>query len=227
MALASARQRTRQHQSATTDPRAIRTRETIVATFARMLVRNAPSDITVADLTDASAVSRSAFYRHFDSPDAVAAEAIHQVLAHMSDHARSLRVTSDMSGRAIAVQILVDVAELLGRDPLLYGRLLTVPTNGAVHPAFVDVLSAGTLQTIELLRTDLTRRQRGAIAAAVGAGLAHSLVDWLKDGARTSADEFVQTYMLSLPEWLISERPPSITNVARDARASGESTPSQ
>jgi AcrR family transcriptional regulator len=81
------------------------TRDWIIASFNRLVLRRRYSDISVAELADRAGVGRSTFYEHFEHKDDVLRSAVRVILEPMADLVR------EDVGIAGVVAVIVHVRE--------------------------------------------------------------------------------------------------------------------
>ncbi len=160
---------------ATTSPRGDRRREAILTALDQRLRTTALDDISVADLTEAAGITRSAFYFYFESK-AAAVSTLLYVMATESRTSTEMIVngTGDIRSRVrAAIDLLIDrVLE----NAHIYRALLTARTQ---HEPTREMWDAGRRATAAQVAEFITaeraagRAPEGIDAAALAEGVVH------------------------------------------------------
>lgn len=162
-------------QSATTSPRGDRRREAILAALDERLRTTALDDISVADLTDAAGITRSAFYFYFESK----AAAVTMLLVVVNTEAlKSTAMIVSGPGEfrtrvSAALELLIDRVLENGH---IYRALLTARTQ---HEPTREMWDAGrrtmAAPIAEFITTERAagRAPEGASASLLAEGLIH------------------------------------------------------
>lgn len=202
--MATKRAAQRDAQESTSDPRPARTRAAIVEAYAAALSDTGYLRLSVSGLIREAGVSRSAFYHHFSSLDAVASALVEQLIEGLADAERKQRTVEHVPGRQAARGSVAALADHVNANPELYRHLLKDPASGGVRGDFARGLVGGTARSIETARPDFLPHEVLLAAQVLAGGFAHGLLHWLESVPRVSTSEFVESMLCLFPEWLVS-----------------------
>ena len=185
------------------DPRAVRTREKLIAAFQAAMTESDPAAMSVAALTRAAGVNRTSFYSHFASPEDLAIHALGDLLDVVRDADILMRADHSVPADEASRRALRDIVQFLYQRREYYARLLG---PGAPPRLLQAVTEAFTERTVESLEP-VTTRPRGADVRVTARFLAGGIVGvigaWLGDDESTwSPDELVEALTQCLPGWL-------------------------
>ncbi|MFI5954053.1 TetR/AcrR family transcriptional regulator [Cryptosporangium sp. NPDC051539] len=125
-----------------TDPRAVRTRERLVAAFREAVRTQDPATMTVASLTRAAGVNRTSFYTHFESPEDLAVHALGELFDVVANSDIVLRADRSVSPAEASRRALTDVVRFVHERRASYVNLLgpgAAPgVKQAIAAAYVD-----------------------------------------------------------------------------------------
>lgn len=162
-------------QSTTTSPRGDRRREAILAALDERLRTTALDDISVADLTDAAGITRSAFYFYFESK----AAAVTMLLVVVNTEAlKSTEMIVHGRGefRTRVIEALALLTDRVLENGHIYRALLTARTQ---HEPTREMWDAGRRTMAAPIAEFITaerearRAPEGADAALLAEGLIH------------------------------------------------------
>lgn len=185
------------------DPRAMRTRQLLLAAFERQL-ENGRSAPTVSSLAQEAGVSRSSFYNHFSGAENVGVAAFRELLDEFTPSRGADRDGPPASGNS-----RVSFEELfrhLGEHRVLCLAVLVpdpqTPALSELHGTLVAHLTEA-IGTVKSRPGGLDARRA---AIFVVGGILSLLVDWLQEPAGTAADLAVLAEKM-LPDWLREQEP--------------------
>lgn len=187
------------------DPRPRRTRAAVEAGYVALVERRGADALNVADLIAESGVSRSAFYQHFASLDAVGECILEQLVHGIAGRDRAERSSSVRTGREVARDSLVELLRIMGEDATLYRHLLGDASVSAVRAHFVRVVSEGTRSVMELVRPGAAEAEAELIADVISGGLLIAVLRWLEADPRPEPGAHVDVFLETLPAWLVSQ----------------------
>ncbi|MET0931373.1 MAG: TetR/AcrR family transcriptional regulator [Aeromicrobium sp.] len=193
-----------------TDPRAVRARDALVAAFDDTVADRAADELTVSALCRAAGVNRSTFYQHFSSPEDIALQGLGELFDLIRDadivmrSAGSPITPAEASRRAIG-----GVVTFLESRRSSYARLIgpTAPTQlrAAVSDAFiehsVESISRMAGRPADADPVLVARFLAGGVLSVLGSWLAEPADDW-------PAARLVDALLLCLPAWLMDPHVP-------------------
>lgn len=162
-------------QSATTSPRGDRRREAILAALDERLRTTALDDISVADLTDAAGITRSAFYFYFESK-AAAVTMLLVVVNTQALKATEIITRGEGQFRARTNSALELLVDRVMENEHIYRALLTARTQ---HEPTREMWDAGrstmaaTVATFIRAEREAGRAPEGMDAYELAEGLIH------------------------------------------------------
>lgn len=106
------------------DPRALRTRERLVAAYRELAEVHGHDDVTVSELVKRAGVNRTSFYAHFAGTDAVAAEALTDFFAIIASSDTAARRSGDRSPAEASLDSLSEVIRFVVDRRGTYAALL-------------------------------------------------------------------------------------------------------
>ena len=162
-------------QSTPTSPRGDRRREAILAALDERLRTTALDDISVADLTDAAGITRSAFYFYFESK-AAAVTMLLVVVNTEALKATEMIIRGEGEFRTRVIEALELLTDRVLQNAHIYRALLTARTQ---HEPTREVWDAGrktmaaTIAEFITAEREACRAPEGADAALLAEGLIH------------------------------------------------------
>ena len=162
-------------QSTPTSPRGDRRREAILAALDERLRTTALDDISVADLTDAAGITRSAFYFYFESK-AAAVTMLLVVVNTEALKATEMIIRGEGEFRTRVIEALELLTDRVLQNAHIYRALLTARTQ---HEPTREVWDAGRRTMAAPIAEFITaereacRAPEGADAALLAEGLIH------------------------------------------------------
>ena len=187
------------------DPRAVRTRQGILAAVARLHSRDV-GDISVTDIVREAKISRSSFYAHFSSLDDLAVALLRQEFASIT--VPSSRDADTVSGLRESYLRLV---QHFSQRESIYSYALGLPLS---RRAFDDVIAAYAEQVLASFEPPDSQADaiRARLAATYVAGGTVSLLSaWIADHRDISADQLVDELIALLPPRLSRSLTPDLS----------------
>jgi AcrR family transcriptional regulator len=186
-----------------TDPRAVRTRQKLVAAFHEAVREREPGAMSVAALARAAGVNRTSFYEHFASPEDLAIHALGELFDVVRNADIVMRSQHTVPAAEASRRALRDIVYFIHARRASYVRLL----GPGAAPQFVRaVTEAFTERTVQALEPMAARPASadplvtaqflaGGVLGVIGAWLAGQLPGW-------SPDQVVEALVACLPGWL-------------------------
>jgi AcrR family transcriptional regulator len=196
------------------DPRAMRTRQKLVAAFHTAVAESDPAAMSVASLARTAGINRTSFYSHFSSPEDLAIHALSELLEVVGDTDILLRAEHSVPAEEATRRALRDIVLFVGERRDLYARVLG---PGAAPRLLMTLTEAFTRRTVTTL-APVQARPAGAdlelTARFLAAGLLGVLGSWLSgEPSRWSPDEVVEALVQCMPRWLNADAGPADTDI--------------
>lgn len=190
------------------DPRSTRTRETLIATYERQLATGSRTR-SVAALTRAAGVSRSAFYHHFEGVEDLGVAALRQFLdgfgstpptnagagADSGDSAEP-KISSPATGTAS----IEDLVEYIGRHRALCATVLNADEMPSAYMELTSALIEHLTSAISEICREASVAPSQAATFLVG-GIMSVLAAWLSNPGETP-EGVSSTIHSMLPDWM-------------------------
>src|SRR5229473_185155 len=128
-----------QPETATTDPRILRSRRMLMESLARLLMKKEFEDISVQEIADDATLNRATFYLHYPDKNALLQA---MTGARFRDLIERRAITfNDCNGalRAIALGVCDYLAETTGCP----SQLARIPLEGSIIPIVEDMFKEG------------------------------------------------------------------------------------
>jgi AcrR family transcriptional regulator len=189
---------------ANTDPRAVRTREALIAAFRDLVREQHPGEMTVAALCRAAGINRSTFYQHFSSPEDLAVHALGDLFDAVIATDTALRASdSTTSPREASRRAIAGIVGFIADHRDTYASLLA---PGAAPPALQRALVATYTEHSAAAISAAPARPADAdplvTARFLAGGVLGVLAEWLSEPDRSEA-ELVDAIVACLPGWLL------------------------
>lgn len=183
------------------DPRAERTRRDIVAAVERLMTEHTTA-VTVSEIAKAAGVSRSSFYAHFPSLDALAAEYLVRQFDSIGATSVDLRREDLLPAGSAARMGYRRLIEHMVEHYPFYSNVLELPLGRSVYDRIAEAYAARLRESMELLPVPFGVDP--AIVATYIAGGALTLISaWMGGALDISDDELVDQLVLQLPAWFL------------------------
>lgn len=196
--------RRRQALKGSTDARAVRTRDSIIAALRRLAENDV--DITVSALVREAGISRGTFYTHFSGLEelavAVQAEVVHflagleRAEAHL-DPAETIR-----SRRESIAEALAGVVRHYAHYQGFYAAVFSLPISQAAAKARVEALA---IELEEHMRVDAVIPPRVNVKMAalfIAGGWTTVISEWVLGNIQASEAQVAEHLVELVPEWL-------------------------
>ena len=187
-----------------TDPRAVRTREKLVAAFHEAVRDREPGAMSVAALARSAGVNRTSFYEHFASPEDLAIHALSELFDVVTNADIALRSEHIVSGTEASRRALRQIVSFVGEQRAAYARLL----GPGAAPQLVGVVAGAfaerTVQAQEVMDVRPPEADPRITAQFLAGGVLSVIGAWLADPEpATSSDQVVEALIQCLPGWLL------------------------
>ncbi|MGO1543108.1 MAG: TetR/AcrR family transcriptional regulator [Gulosibacter sp.] len=183
-----------------TDPRIIRTRDSLQAAALEIAMSEEELPLNVAAITQRAGVNRATFYDHYDSPQSVVLAALARDLDVLRETDLALRDQAELPRDEIFRTAIKGVVTHITRFETIYRRSLANPVDGVTHHA----LSSHFAESIRLIieRQESFPENLNPVVAAEF--VAHALVGafeaWLTL-PNLKQDAVVDSILASMPTW--------------------------
>lgn len=182
-----------------TDPRAVRTRDALVAAFRDLVREQHPGEMTVAELCRAAGINRSTFYQHFASPEDLAVHAFGDLFDAIIDTDAALRGAG--SGTKASRQALAGIVGFIADHRDTFTTLLGPGAPPALHRAIVTTYTEHSVAALAAAPARPPAADPLVAARFLAGGVLGALGAWLAEPDRTEG-ELVDALVLCLPAWL-------------------------
>ncbi|WP_035855451.1 TetR/AcrR family transcriptional regulator [Cryptosporangium arvum] len=188
-----------------TDPRAVRTREKLLAAFHDAVRTQDPAQMSVAALTRTAGVNRTSFYTHFASPEDLAVHALSELFDLVGNADIVLRSAGSVTGVQASRRALTDVVGFVAERRASYVHLLGPGAAPTVKKAITDAYVRRTIEALERNENRPPDVDPVVTAHFLAGGVLGVLGGWLAaDQPERSPDELVEALIRCLPAWIIA-----------------------
>jgi AcrR family transcriptional regulator len=190
--------------AASTDARAIRTRQRLIDAFGRLMDQD-ETELSVASLTGEAGVTRAAFYSHFADIEELAIHLVVGVFSDIQADDVSLRLDHSLSATGATRATLHRLLEHVHDHRALYSWVLlkgSARTRRAVADHFAG-FSQATLDSAGLLPGHLDSR---LLATYLAGGFVHVLTRYLEGSLEVDAVA-LEDHLVALTPWVFLDRP--------------------
>jgi AcrR family transcriptional regulator len=189
---------------ASSDPRAVRTRQKLVDAFHAGIAGGDLSSMSVSSLSRAAGINRTSFYSHFASPEDLAIHALSELFDVVGQADIAVRTAHSIPAAEASRRALRDIVDFVHERRESYARVL----GSSAAPRLVQgVTEAFTERTVESLAR-MPSLPPGAdvrvTARFLAGGVLGVIGAWLRagDGPSRSPEELVEALVQCLPDWL-------------------------
>ena len=185
------------------DPRAMRTRQKLVAAFHAVVAESDPAAMSVASLARVAGVNRTSFYSHFSSPEDLAIHALGELLEVVGDTDILLRAEHSVSAEEASRRALRDIVQFVWERRDSYARVLGPGAAPRLLNAVTEAFTERTVTTLSLIQGRPAGADVDLTARFLAGGLLAVLGVWLSgEPSRWSPDEVVEALVQCMPRWL-------------------------
>jgi AcrR family transcriptional regulator len=201
------------------DPRAMRTRQKLVAAFHAVVAESDPAAMSVASLARVAGVNRTSFYSHFSSPEDLAIHALGELLEVVGDTDILLRAEHSVSAEEASRRALRDIVQFVWERRDSYARVLGPGAAPRVLNAVTEAFTERTVTTLSLIQGRPAGADVDLTARFLAGGLLAVLGVWLSgEPSRWSPDEVVEALVQCMPRWLNADADPADRATDNDSR---------
>jgi AcrR family transcriptional regulator len=192
------------------DPRPARTRAAILSSVERLSHLDA-SQVTITAITAEAGVSRSVFYKHFDS----LSDLLSAVLADSASSVSQLPVADGAAPREVMTVALTQLVGHVGSRAVFYRAALGWSASVGIHDAAVTGYTRHLRAVIDLARDSLPTGQvppedvTDFVSTFLAGGLVATLTTWLRNDHATPDTTLVHELLELMPPWLTSDDTPT------------------
>jgi AcrR family transcriptional regulator len=188
---------------ASSDPRALRTRQKLVEAFHAAIADADPAAMSVASLTRAAGVNRTSFYSHFGSPEDLAIHALSDLFDVVGDADILMRAEHSVPAAEAGRRALRDIVWFVWERRDSYARVLGPGAAPRLKHAVAEAFAARTVASLERIEGRPPGADVRVTARFLAGGVLGVIGAWLDDGqSAMSADDLVQALTQCLPGWL-------------------------
>jgi AcrR family transcriptional regulator len=188
---------------ASSDPRALRTRQKLVAAFHAAVADADPAAMSVASLTRAAGVNRTSFYSHFASPEDLAIHALSDLLDVVRDADILIRAERSVPAAEASRRALRDIVWFVWERRDSYARVLGPGAAPRLKHAVAEAIAERTVPSLEHVEGRPPGTDVQVTARFIAGGLLGAIGAWLGDAqSGMSPDDLVQALTQCLPGWL-------------------------
>jgi AcrR family transcriptional regulator len=185
------------------DPRALRTRQKLVAAFHAAVADADPAAMSVASLTRAAGVNRTSFYSHFASPEDLAIHALSDLLDVVRDADIVMRAERSVPAAEASRRALRDIVWFVWERRDSYARVLGPGAAPRLKHAVAEAIAERTVASLEHVEGRPSGTDVQVTARFIAGGLLGAIGAWLGDAqSAMSPDDLVQALTQCLPGWL-------------------------
>lgn len=188
-----------------TDPRAVRTREKLLAAFHEAVRTQDPARMTVAALARTAGVNRTSFYTHFASPEDLAVHALSELFDLVGNADIVLRARGSLTGAEASRRALTDIVVFVAQRRASYVNLLGPGAAPTVKKAVTDAYVRRAVEALERNENRPPGVDPVVTAHFLAGGGLGVLGSWLaEDRPRRSPEELVDALVGCLPAWIVT-----------------------
>ena len=189
-----------------TDPRAIRTREKLVAAFHEAVLTQDPATMTVSALTRAAGVNRTSFYTHFESPEDLAVHALGELFDVVANTDIVLRSAHSVTAAEASRRALTEIVDFVVERRASYVNLLGPGAAPAVKQAITDAYVRRAVEALEHNENRPADVDPVVTAHFLAGGVLGVLGAWLAvPEPQRSRNELVEAIVTCLPSWITAD----------------------
>jgi AcrR family transcriptional regulator len=194
----------RRPMTASTDPRAIRTREKLIGAFHEAIRESDPREMSVSGLARAAGVNRTSFYEHFSSPEDLAIHALSDLFDVVINADIALRSGHSVSGAEASRRALHEIVSFVAAQRASYARLLGPGAAPRLAHAVAEAFTERTVQALAPMEVRPPEADPRITARFLAGGVLGVIGAWLTEPEpTTSPDQLVEALVQCLPGWLL------------------------
>ena len=171
-----------------TDPRAVRTKQSLEKGLLKLLSKKDVSDIGIRELVDAAGIGYTTFYRHYDDVDSLLNEIVEEQMSALFSVVMGQAISSDIRSAVIALFSYVH------KNRRVWKVLVTGGAVGSVRQNFLEkARKAGT----PMANKDLKIPMEYALTM-IASGMIEALDWWLRSKDPVSVERMAEIYDLTI-----------------------------
>ena len=189
-----------------TDPRAVRTRQKLVAAFHEEIRDCDLGMMSVSALARAAGVNRTSFYEHFASPEDLAIHALSDLFDVARNADMAMRSQHTVPAAEARRRALREIVYFVHERRESYLRLLGPGAAPQLVRAVGQAFTERTVQALERMEARPADADPRVTAQFLAGGVLGVIGAWLADQAGPwSPDQLVEALIQCLPGWLNSD----------------------
>jgi AcrR family transcriptional regulator len=185
------------------DPRAVRTRQKLIAAFHAAVAESDPAAMSVAALARTAGVNRTSFYSHFASPEDLAIHALSELFDVVGEADILMRAEHSVPADEASRRALRDIVHFVHERRDSYARVLGPGAAPRLLQAVADAFTERTVASLQRIATRPAGADVRVTARFLAGGVLGVIGAWLcEDQPDRSPDELVEALTQCLPAWL-------------------------
>jgi len=189
-----------------TDPRAVRTRQKLVAAFHEEIRDCDLGMMSVSALARAAGVNRTSFYEHFASPEDLAIHALSDLFDVVRNADMAMRSPHTVPAAEASRRALREIVYFVHERRESYLRLLGPGAAPQLVRGVGQAFTERTVQALERIEARPADADPRVTAQFLAGGVLGVIGAWLADQAGPwSPDQLVEALIQCLPGWLNSD----------------------
>jgi AcrR family transcriptional regulator len=189
-----------------TDPRAVRTRQKLVAAFHEEIQDCDLGMMSVSALARAAGVNRTSFYEHFASPEDLAIHALSDLFDMVRNADMAMRSQHTVPAAEASRRALREIVYFVHERRESYLRLLGPGAAPQLVRAVGQAFTERIVQALERMEARPADADPRVTAQFLAGGVLGVIGAWLADQAGPWApDQLVEALIQCLPGWLNSD----------------------
>ena len=185
------------------DPRAVRTRQKLIAAFHAAVTESDPAAMSVAALTRAAGINRTLFYSHFSSPEDLAIHALSELFDMVGEADILMRAEHSVPAGEASRRALHDIVGFVHERRGSYARVLGPGAAPRLLQAVTDAFTERTVVSLERIGTRPPGADVRVTARFLAGGVLGVIGAWLgEDQPSRTPEQLVEALTQCLPGWL-------------------------
>jgi len=185
------------------DPRAVRTRQKLIAAFHVAVAESDPAAMSVAALARAAGINRISFYSYFASPEDLAIDALSELFDVVGEADILMRAEHSVPADEASRRALHDIVAFVHERRDSYARVLGPGAAPRLLQAVTDAFTERTVASLQRIATRPSGVDVRVTARFLAGGVLGVIGAWLsQDQPDRSPDELVEALTQCMPAWL-------------------------
>ena len=192
---------------ASSDPRAVRTRQKLVDAFHAGIAGGDLSSMSVSSLSRAAGMNWTSFYSHFASPEDLAIHALSELFDVVGRAGIAARAAHSMPAAEASRRALQDIVGFVHERREPYARVLGSAAAPRLVQAVTEAFTERTAESLARMPSLPPGADVRVTARFLAGGVLGVIGAWLSvaEGPSRSPGELVEALVQCLPGWLKSD----------------------